>query len=519
MIVEFIGQGLYEDETETCGNHICSALEKDFFDNITFFVAFLRETGLTEIISFLKSAQEKGKNITFFVGIDQKVTSKQALKKLLELNIPTYIYYSASYIYHPKVYLFEGPTKNRVIVSSSNFTFNGLFNNTEASVLIDFSNQDKAGLKFLNQLKDYFAPLLEYEDPNLNPLTSEYIDELFQQGLISSEVFEQEVSSETLTKTYDIPKRPKKRRKLGVLGNIEIDENREYKKWYRYSLKITDEYLAKWEEMFGRLKKYKEKYGTTVVSKHHEDRTLFGWYRRQKAIYNFSKDRIPKQHYEQLISLDPDFFVHGQIRIHKNSVDRWIEILKNALADGEDIGLSHRYTYNGEDLGTFLQGVSQANKKGKRLDVKERIETETAFRFASKSRNNTDTLHRFIDDLLNAEQPDKMLWRTRLFKHIPKVELIDEKLKIEIEEAWELQFGEKPVWRKQHDGFSDRTDEWKEHRKVVGVWYPIKITDGRFQNLYTWAKRKLTSKKTMDKIKHKFNEAEIIELRNSGFPV
>ena len=111
MIVEYIGQGLYDEENYTCGNHICSALNSDFFTDMNFFVAFLRRTGLFEIIKFLKKAQNNGKNITFYVGIDQKVTSRQALEKLLELKIPTYVYNSSSYIYHPKVYLFEGKDK------------------------------------------------------------------------------------------------------------------------------------------------------------------------------------------------------------------------------------------------------------------------------------------------------------------------------------------------------------------------------------------------------------------------
>lgn len=91
MIVEFLGQGLYDEEIETTGNHICSALKNDLFNEITFFVAFLRRTGLSQILKFLKKATEENKNITFFVGIDQKVTSKQALEKLLELKIPCYI--------------------------------------------------------------------------------------------------------------------------------------------------------------------------------------------------------------------------------------------------------------------------------------------------------------------------------------------------------------------------------------------------------------------------------------------
>lgn len=40
MIVEFLGQGLHFEEDETCGNHVCSAIQEKSFTQITFFIAF-----------------------------------------------------------------------------------------------------------------------------------------------------------------------------------------------------------------------------------------------------------------------------------------------------------------------------------------------------------------------------------------------------------------------------------------------------------------------------------------------
>jgi HKD family nuclease len=108
MIAEFIGQGLFDDTEESIGNHICSTLNNLQFDEVTFFNAFLRSKGLKELKPFIKKAQKNGTNFTFFVGIDEKITSKEALEMLLELGVDTYVYSSKQFLFHPKVYVFEG---------------------------------------------------------------------------------------------------------------------------------------------------------------------------------------------------------------------------------------------------------------------------------------------------------------------------------------------------------------------------------------------------------------------------
>lgn len=518
MIVEYIGQGLYDEENFTCGNHICSALKSDFYTDINFFVAFLRRTGLADIVKFLKKAKEKEKNITFYVGIDQKVTSKQALEKLLELNIPTYIYNSTNYIYHPKVYLFEGIDKNRVIVGSSNFTNNGLFNNVEASVLLDFTSQDKSGMKFLNQVKDYFSPLLEFDDPNINEVTKEYIQELYDKGLLSNEDFDNENGTYNTKQNFDNSKKNNKNRNTGELGNIEISENENHGVKNKQKLQITDDYLAKWPSMFEKLKAYKDKFNKTVVSKDYEDRTLQGWYQKQKQIHNSPEIEMPIQHIEKLLELDIDFFKDGHLKNQENTFERWLEILKSAIKDKEDIGLSKRYLYKGETLGTFLQGISRANKNNKKLEERKRIE-EIGFDFSIKSRDLKSVIARLIKDLYKVENPNRQDWRTRLFKHIDKKDKLDPEIIQEIEFAWQFHFQDNFVWEKIHEKYSDNTDEWKQHRKETRQWYPIKIIEGRYQNLYTWVERRFNKPSILKKNINRFDQKELNELRNAGFKI
>ena len=48
---------------------------------------------------------------------------------------------------------------------------------------------------FLNQVKDYFSPLLEFDDPNITEVTQEYIQELSDKGLLSNEDFDGETGT------------------------------------------------------------------------------------------------------------------------------------------------------------------------------------------------------------------------------------------------------------------------------------------------------------------------------------
>lgn len=108
MIAEFIGHGIHEDDNETCGNYVCSSIKNPIFTEITVFVAFIRKPGILELKPFIQKAISEKRNVTFFVGRNEFITSKEALELLLELGVSAYIYNADKFIYHPKVYLFEG---------------------------------------------------------------------------------------------------------------------------------------------------------------------------------------------------------------------------------------------------------------------------------------------------------------------------------------------------------------------------------------------------------------------------
>lgn len=515
MITEFIGQGINDETEESAGNHICSSINNEVFTDMNFFVAFLRSKGLRELKPFIKKANSEGRRLTVYVGIDEKITSKEALEMLLELDIDGYIYNSKRFIFHPKVYMFEGEVRNRIIVGSSNLTKTGLFFNVESSVLLDFTSEDKSGIKVLNQLKDYFAPLLDFSSEHLDKVTSEHIQYLLDNSLISIEKYESE--EDYIKNTHDETKQRLKNPKIGELGNIEIIEGTKANK--KYDLKITEEYLEKWDRMFERMKVFKEKENKTTVPRDYPDRTLYGWYRKQKDIYNHPTLKMPDEHLEKLMSID-FHFEDGHKERERLIEEKWLELLKKAMDAGEDIRVNHRCKFEEESLGTWLVGVKQSNKKKKKHELRKEIE-DLGFDFKETSRKPEHVAKRFVDKLIDDPKPNKGAYQTN-FNHyiLPKKDILSPQLKKEIEEVWTLQFNEPRPWEKGTLE-NDRTEEWREFRydtkrNPEGKWYKGQAHLGL---LYYWVYHKKKYRHKMDLIIDNFIDQEKKELKNEGFPI
>lgn len=187
MKVEFIGQGL-EGNGIQVGELIKETLMGSDFNEFYAFVAFVSESGVDRVSEGLEHFISKEENIVhFYVGVDNKATSKEALEALLELKVPTSIFHTRnkSVIYHPKVYLFKGKTDFRVITGSSNLTLTGLYQNVETSIVVDSKNCE--GEALLNEIESFFLKLIQGDDPNLVVLDNTIIERLHQSGKLPSE--------------------------------------------------------------------------------------------------------------------------------------------------------------------------------------------------------------------------------------------------------------------------------------------------------------------------------------------
>lgn len=189
MKTTFLGQGFEVNSVNAIGNHLINYLRLDDFDSFFGISAFASEAGVFGLSGHLKSASEKFKSLTLIVGVDLEGTSKEALEEILALNINSFIFYQQEQpVFHPKIYLFEGLNKVKLIVGSSNLTSRGLFNNVESSLLIEFETSDKDGMILLTELKSYYQTLFDFSDPNLFKISNDIISKFYSEGIITDEV-------------------------------------------------------------------------------------------------------------------------------------------------------------------------------------------------------------------------------------------------------------------------------------------------------------------------------------------
>ena len=170
------------------GNIINESLMAEKYNHFVGYIAFVSEGGVDRIRNnLLQFLSKAGNTAVLFVGVDNKATSKEALEALLDIKVPTYVYHipNPSVIYHPKVYVFKGQNEYRIITGSSNMTTTGLYQNVEASFLIDADCQTERDL--LDNIESYFAEFIDGTDKSLRLLDHTLIDQLDSQNKIPSE--------------------------------------------------------------------------------------------------------------------------------------------------------------------------------------------------------------------------------------------------------------------------------------------------------------------------------------------
>ncbi|PKP13540.1 MAG: hypothetical protein CVU08_04800 [Bacteroidetes bacterium HGW-Bacteroidetes-3] len=188
MELKFIGQGLDPESDITAGNYILNSLESENYNSFNAFVAFVSTGGLKNFIDEMLSFKEAGGEIKLYLGVNLNATSKEALEKLLEHEIESYVVYSPNnIIYHPKIYAFEGDETTRAIIGSSNLTESGLFQNIEASVCVDFESDDENGNEFLADIYDHFNTIINREHPSCQLLTPEVLEILIESKVVLPE--------------------------------------------------------------------------------------------------------------------------------------------------------------------------------------------------------------------------------------------------------------------------------------------------------------------------------------------
>lgn len=221
MEIKFIGQGLNPESEITTGNFIIDSLESSHYSSFNAFVAFVSTGGLNNIIDQLTVFKDGGGQIRLYVGVDLNATSEEALGKLLEHEIETYVVYSPnSIIYHPKIYAFKGVDLTRAIIGSSNLTERGLFQNVEASVCVDFENDDEKGNEFVSDIFDHYNSIINQEHPSCQLLTQDVLEILVESKIVLPEAVNR-AKINKINKEFGQKESKVNRRLLDLFGKLK----------------------------------------------------------------------------------------------------------------------------------------------------------------------------------------------------------------------------------------------------------------------------------------------------------
>jgi HKD family nuclease len=180
--------------TTRLSDTLLSALDGKYsqFHSFQAAVAFAKLSGVQFLEKSLRHFGERGGDIRMVVGIDQFVTSSEALAKLLDSvgsNGQIWINHdSRPYItFHPKLYLFEGDADALLIIGSGNLTQGGIQTNDEASSVnvLDLNNSDDKAV--LNEVKSALDGWCNGAEQNVKRLDADLLQTLIRVELIKSE--------------------------------------------------------------------------------------------------------------------------------------------------------------------------------------------------------------------------------------------------------------------------------------------------------------------------------------------
>lgn len=182
MNISLISQFSNLRKEESVASTIVYLLRSSSYNKMRAMVAFVNYGGISGLTDeFLKS---NIKDLQIVVGIDNKITSVEALHELLRIGFEGKIYHtSGSEIFHPKFYLFENANDFALIIGSNNMTTGGLALNDECAVLITGNKEES----IYKQADETYNDVWATEAAIAKSLTDEIIEELYVQECIPSE--------------------------------------------------------------------------------------------------------------------------------------------------------------------------------------------------------------------------------------------------------------------------------------------------------------------------------------------
>jgi HKD family nuclease len=151
-------------------------------------VAFVKASGMLRLVPSLRTFMERGGRVEIVAGIDDGITTRQALELIAKYSTTAYVFNNPMTTFHPKVYLFETFAQRAVaFVGSSNLTVGGLFTNYEANIGLEFDLKVPSDRVAYDSILAAFRNAIDPATGNAIPLNSATLDDLTRANKIPSE--------------------------------------------------------------------------------------------------------------------------------------------------------------------------------------------------------------------------------------------------------------------------------------------------------------------------------------------
>lgn len=161
-------------------------------DASTFYIvsAYAKRSAVDRIEHSIQQFRQRGGTLIAIIGVDQRVTTIQALEKLHAIADQLYVYHSESFsqTFHPKLYVIENPPSRAIVfIGSSNLTSGGLYSNYEATYQKEYNLLSEDDSAEFSQLKQMIESYKDTSSPCSKLITGAILDQLIDQGYLSNE--------------------------------------------------------------------------------------------------------------------------------------------------------------------------------------------------------------------------------------------------------------------------------------------------------------------------------------------
>lgn len=224
MNVTFLGQGYNLEKNSSLAKELIQLLKSKEYHTFKVLVAFASFGGVSALSPHIKSAQSHLKNIRLYIGIDNGVTSKEALQEVLLWKVSAFTYHTkARNIFHPKIYVFEGDEKITVIIGSNNLTEMGLVKNVEAAIKVEYNKAAFKSNSLLDQIENYFFDILNENDIHVHLITQKVIDDFTDMGILPDESQRRKTVEEKINTDLE-GKKELTENQSGYFGKVDLQK-------------------------------------------------------------------------------------------------------------------------------------------------------------------------------------------------------------------------------------------------------------------------------------------------------